>query len=100
MAPSPQIPAAEHSTITSWQRDGEVDAYRNMLTQYPTGMVAVVSDSYDIFNACSNLWGGELKEMIEKRSVAPPGCLRRPSLRRWLEPPSFAPSWRDALSLP
>ncbi|KAG8466739.1 hypothetical protein KFE25_008118 [Diacronema lutheri] len=61
------IPAAEHSTITSWQRDGEVDAYRNMLTQYPTGTVAVVSDSYDIFNAVSNLWGGELKEMIVKR---------------------------------
>ena len=25
------IPAAEHSTITSWGRDGEVEAYRNML---------------------------------------------------------------------
>merc|ERR1719453_1675533 len=27
------IPAAEHSTITSWGRDGEVDAFKNMLTQ-------------------------------------------------------------------
>ena len=32
------IPAAEHSTITSWGREGEVDAFRNMLTQYPTGL--------------------------------------------------------------
>ena len=27
------IPAAEHSTITSWSRAGELDAFRNMLTQ-------------------------------------------------------------------
>ena len=40
------VPAAEHSTITSWGRDGEKDAFKNMLTQYPEGIVAVVSDSY------------------------------------------------------
>ena len=28
------IPAAEHSTITSWGRDNEVTAYDNMLTQF------------------------------------------------------------------
>lgn len=60
------IPAAEHSTITSWGRDGEVDAYRNMLTNFARAgsIVAVVSDSYDVFNACENLWGGELKQQI------------------------------------
>lgn len=60
------IPAAEHSTITSWGREREVDAYRNMLTQFakPGAVVAVVSDSYDVFNAAKNLWGGELREQI------------------------------------
>ena len=59
------IPAAEHSTITSWGRDNEVNAYRNMLTQFakPGSVVAVVSDSYDIYNAC-NLWGTELKQQV------------------------------------
>jgi len=61
------IPAAEHLTITSWGREGELDAFRNMLTQYPTGLVAVVSDSYNVFEACSTLWGKELKGMIENR---------------------------------
>jgi len=61
------IPASEHSTMTSWGREQEVDAMRNMLTQYPKGLVACVSDSYDIFNACENLWGGQLKATIEKR---------------------------------
>lgn len=60
------IPAAEHSTITSWGRENEVEAYRNMLKQFakPGSMVAVVSDSYNIFNACENLWGGELRQEV------------------------------------
>lgn len=61
------IPAAEHSTMTSWLRDGEVEAYRNMLLKFPTGLVAVVSDSYDIYNAVSNIWGDKLKPLIEGR---------------------------------
>jgi nicotinamide phosphoribosyltransferase len=61
------IPAAEHSTITSWGREGELDAFRNMLDQYPEGLVAVVSDSYDVFNACTKLWGSDLKEKIKNR---------------------------------
>ncbi|HET8730497.1 MAG TPA: nicotinate phosphoribosyltransferase, partial [Moraxellaceae bacterium] len=62
------IPAAEHSTITSWGRDGEKDAYANMLKQFAGSgkLVAVVSDSYDLFNAIDNLWGGELRSQVEQ----------------------------------
>lgn len=62
------IPASEHSTITSWLKEHEVDACRNMLEQYPEGLVACVSDSYDIFNCCANIWGGALKEQILARN--------------------------------
>lgn len=60
------IPAAEHSTITSWGRDNEVKAYANMVDQFakPGSILAVVSDSYDIFNAASKLWGEELKQKV------------------------------------
>jgi len=60
------IPAAEHSTITSWGRENEVKAYDNMLTQFakPGAIVAVVSDSYDVFNAASKLWGEELRQKV------------------------------------
>jgi nicotinamide phosphoribosyltransferase len=60
------IPAMEHSTVTSWGREGEVDAYRNMLNQYarPGSVLAVVSDSYDIYNAASKLWGEELRQQV------------------------------------
>lgn len=61
------IPAAEHSTITSWGRDNEVAAYANMLDQFSGEgkLVAVVSDSYDLWHAIDNIWGGELKEKVE-----------------------------------
>ncbi len=60
------IPAAEHSTITAWGREREMDAYRNMLNQFGGAqkLVAVVSDSYDLKRAVSNLWGGALKEDV------------------------------------
>lgn len=60
------IPAAEHSTITSWGREREVDAYRNMLKQFakPGSIVAVVSDSYDIFHAVREHWGKTLRQEI------------------------------------
>ncbi len=61
------IPAAEHSTITSWGQDNEVQAYANMLDQFggPGKLVAVVSDSYDLWNAIDNIWGDELKTKVE-----------------------------------
>ncbi|MEJ8854731.1 nicotinate phosphoribosyltransferase [Variovorax robiniae] len=60
------IPAAEHSTITGWGRERESDAYRNMVAQFgkPGALFAVVSDSYDIFNACDRIWGTELKDLV------------------------------------
>ena len=65
------IPASEHSTITSWKRSREYLAFLNMLEQYPEGLVACVSDSYDLMAAC-DAWGSDpLKSLI----LARPGTL-------------------------
>jgi len=66
--PGFSVPAAEHSTITAWGREHESDAYRNMLEQFPDGVVACVSDSYDVFNACEHIWGEELRDLVLKRN--------------------------------
>ena len=60
------IPAAEHSTITAWGREGEADAYRNMLKNFarPGALVAVVSDSWNIFNAVERIWGEQLRQEV------------------------------------
>ena len=62
------IPASEHSTMTSWGQAHELDAFRNMLQQYPDGLVACVSDSWDVFRACEKFWGEELRDLIMKRN--------------------------------
>jgi len=62
------IPAAEHSTITSWGKENEAAAYENILRQFPDGLVAVVSDSYDIYRAVTELWGKELRKQVLERN--------------------------------
>jgi len=62
------IPATEHSVIVAWGRGREEDAYRHVLETFPEGVVACVSDSYDIFAAVERLWGGTLREEVLARS--------------------------------
>ncbi len=61
------IPATEHSICTLLGKDGELDIFKHVLETIPTGLVACVSDSYDIFKACEEYWGEELKEKIMNR---------------------------------
>jgi nicotinamide phosphoribosyltransferase len=61
------VPASEHSTMTSWGKEHELDAFKNMLDQHPTGVVACVSDSFDIYHACEQYWGTDLKAQILNR---------------------------------
>lgn len=67
------IAAAEHSSITSWTRERELLAYRNMVKQFckPGRIVACVSDSYDIYNAIENMWCSELLEEVKNSG----GCI-------------------------
>jgi nicotinamide phosphoribosyltransferase len=65
--PGFSIPASEHSTITSWGGPaGEVVAFENMINQFagPGKLYACVSDSYDIYAAARDLWGGVLKNKV------------------------------------
>jgi nicotinamide phosphoribosyltransferase len=64
------IPASEHSTMTMWGKGNEVEAYRNMIKQFGNGPIfACVSDSYDIYNACENLWGDQLKNEVNNMNA-------------------------------
>jgi nicotinamide phosphoribosyltransferase len=63
------IPASEHSTMTTWAPEHEVDAMRNMLDKFPAGPISAVCDSYDVYNAVDKIWGEELKEAVIKRQA-------------------------------
>ncbi|VDP43407.1 unnamed protein product, partial [Schistosoma curassoni] len=54
------------SAMTVWGEENETNAYSNLLNLYPDGTFACVSDSYDIWNACSNIWGEALRDKVRK----------------------------------
>lgn len=77
------IPASEHSTMTSWGRIHEFQAYKNMVLQYakPGAVFACVIDSYDTMNAIK-LWAlrqeGEDYSLLEMVSNAGAVVVLRP----------------------
>jgi nicotinamide phosphoribosyltransferase len=61
------IPATEHSTVTSFGVDGELDFMRRFLSDNPQGIIACVSDSYDLMRAVRDYWGSELRDAVMAR---------------------------------
>lgn len=43
------VPASEHSVMCSFGEAGELAAFRHMLETYPTGIVSIVADTYNIW---------------------------------------------------
>lgn len=61
------VPATEHSVMTALGRNGEEQVVENLLNEYPTGILSVVADSYDIYNFVSNIVGTKFKDRILAR---------------------------------
>ena len=62
------VNATEHSVMTALGKEGEAEVIQNLLNEFPTGILSVVSDSYDIFNCVENLYGERFKEQILNRA--------------------------------
>lgn len=60
------VEAMEHSTVTSWGREGEGKSYENMIDNCsrPGSIFSIVSDSYDIYKAVREIFGEKLKDKI------------------------------------
>ncbi len=61
------IPATEHSTMTALGEAGELDQMRSLLADNPSGLLACVSDSYDMMRAVNAYWGDALREQVLAR---------------------------------
>jgi len=48
------VPASEHSVMCSFGKTNEIEAFKHMLRTYPTGVVSIVSDTYNIWNVMTN----------------------------------------------
>lgn len=65
---SQSIPATEHSICTLLGPEGERKIFEHVLNTFPEGVIACVSDSYDIFKACEQYWGTDLKDRVMERN--------------------------------
>lgn len=62
------VPATEHSIMTLLGEEGEKEVFSQVLAAYPNGIIACVSDSFNIFRAVEEYWGEEFKERILQRN--------------------------------
>lgn len=60
------VPASEHAVMTAYGKEDEIGAFRRLMEQYPTGILSVVSDSFDLWQVCTTFMT-ELKEEILAR---------------------------------
>ena len=62
------VPASEHSVMCAWDDANEdVRAIENMLDTYPSGVVSIVSDTYDLWKTITEYYCGRFKDRIMDR---------------------------------
>lgn len=61
------VAATEHSIMTSLGKDGEAIIVGQQLDKFPTGLLSIVGDSYDIYNFAANIIGGIYRDRIMSR---------------------------------
>jgi nicotinamide phosphoribosyltransferase len=49
------VPATEHSVMCAGSKEDELGTFRRLLKTYPKGILSVVSDTWDLWNVCTNL---------------------------------------------
>lgn len=60
------IPATEHSVMCVGTKDNEIGTFKSLLDKFPTGILSVVSDTWDLWVVCTK-YLPELKEQILAR---------------------------------
>lgn len=61
------VAATEHSETLVWGEEHEKDAYEHFINTFPSGILSIVSDTYDINNAVDKIFGVELRDKILER---------------------------------
>ena len=61
------VPATEHSVMCAGGKESEIETFRRLLKMYPSGIVSIVSDTWDFWNVITNM-ARELKDDIEART--------------------------------
>ena len=68
------VGASEHSIMCAYGLENEELAFRTLLEKYPTGVISLVSDTYNIYEVCSTIMNN-LKDVVLSRDGV---CTLRP----------------------
>jgi len=60
------VPASEHAVMTAYGKENEIDGFKRLMKQYPSGILSVVSDSFNLWQVCTK-FVIELREEIMSR---------------------------------
>ncbi len=63
------VPASEHSVMCAFGEHGELDAFHHMLDLYPTGIVSIVSDSYNFWDVVTKFIDPAVEGSIYQRVI-------------------------------
>lgn len=47
------VPASEHSVMTSYGKEDEIVGFKRLMSQFPSGILSVVSDSFNLWDVCT-----------------------------------------------
>jgi nicotinamide phosphoribosyltransferase len=47
------VNATEHSVMCAGTKDDEIETFRNLMKTYPTGILSIVSDTWDLWKVCT-----------------------------------------------
>jgi len=47
------VNATEHSVMCAGSKEGEIETFRRLLQTYPTGILSIVSDTWDLWKVCT-----------------------------------------------
>jgi len=60
------VPATEHSVMCMGTKESEIETFKRLLKLYPTGILSVVSDTWDLWKVCTE-YLPQLKEEVLAR---------------------------------
>ena len=60
------VPATEHSVMCMGTKDDEIGTFERLIDMYPTGILSVVSDTWDLWKVCTEFLP-KLKDKILRR---------------------------------
>lgn len=60
------VNATEHAVMTAYGKETEIEGFKRLLNLFPTGILSIVSDSFDLWKVCTE-YMVELKDDIMSR---------------------------------